>query len=36
MANRWKHSKDAGLACQRIEYWFFDGADSAWRNLTGS
>jgi hypothetical protein len=24
-----------GLACERIEYWFFDGADSAWQNLTG-
>jgi hypothetical protein len=23
-----------GLACERIEYWFFDGPDSAWRNLT--
>jgi hypothetical protein len=23
-----------GLTWDRIEYWFFNGADSAWRNLT--
>ena len=23
-----------GLACERIEYWFFDDPDSAWRNLS--